>query len=227
MQGPLDFPSLSQWRSSDAPRTVLGAILNHRQAYDALRPAMDQAPYKAPPASPVLYIKPANTYAADGDPILVPADLTHVEVNACLGVVIGKPASRLEAADALNHVRGYRIVAELSAPHDQYFRPAIKQRCRDGFCPMGPVLPADAIASPDQLRIALRVDGVPVQESSTRDLRLGVAELIAAVTAFMRLEAGDVLLIGGAPQAPRLTAGQRYEIEIEGLGRLSNPLQRA
>jgi 5-oxopent-3-ene-1,2,5-tricarboxylate decarboxylase/2-hydroxyhepta-2,4-diene-1,7-dioate isomerase len=176
----------------------------------------------------VLYIKPANTYAQDGDVITLPADITEVQVGATLGVVFARRATRLSETEALDVVAGYRVVADLSVPHASYFRPALKQQCRDGFCPIGRDLaPASAIANPDALDIEVWVDGVVAQRASTADLVRPVARLIADVTQFMSFEAGDMLLVGTPHDAPRLRAGQRYDIRIAQVGTLGNALAAA
>lgn len=207
------------------PRTVVGVALNSRQALAALGEAVNAPPYKAPPQAPVLYIKPANTYAADGDVITLPADVPEVSIGACLGIVFGRRATRVSEAEALDYVAGYRVVADLSAPHDSYFRPALKQQCRDGFCPIGSDLaPAAAVADPDALEIEVRVDGERVQRTTTADRVRPVARLIADVTAFMSFEPGDILLTGIPADAPRARAGQRYDIRIAQVGTLGNAL---
>ena len=210
------------------PRTVVGAALNTRQSLDALGDSVNAPPYKAAPRAPVLYVKPANTYARDGDTIALPADVDEIEVGACLGVVFSRRATRVSEANALNHVAGYRVVADLSVPHASYFRPALKQKCRDGFCPMGDTLtPVSAVADPDALDIEVSVDGVVVQRATTADLVRPVARLIADVTQFMSFEAGDILLVGTPHDAPRVRAGQRYDIRIEQVGTLGNMLAAA
>ncbi len=205
------------------PRSVVGVALNTRQALAALGDAMNAPPYLAPPKAPVLYIKPANTYAADGDMIVLPADVPEVTIGACLGIVFSRRATRVSEAEALDHVAGYRVVADLSAPHASYFRPALKQQCRDGFCPIGRDLaPAATVPDPDALAIEVRVDGELVQRASTADLIRPVARLIADVTAFMSFEAGDILLAGAPFDPPRARAGQRYDIRIAQVGTLGN-----
>ncbi len=209
------------------PRTVVGVLLNDRQAYRELESAMDAPPYNARPVAPVLYIKPANTYAADGDTILLPSDVSEIEVGPCLGVVIGRTATRVSCETAMEHVAGYRVVADLTVPHGNYFRPALKQRCRDGFCPISSVMtPADRVENPDQLSILVSVDGRKLLETTTDPIR-PVARLIADISAFMTLEAGDIVLTGVPHGAPRARAGQRYEIIIPGVGSVSNSLQSA
>ncbi|MBV7485817.1 fumarylacetoacetate hydrolase family protein [Bordetella sp. BOR01] len=221
------YAALCQPPTGEQPRTVAGVLLNDADALAALGDAVNQAPYKAPPRAPVLYIKPANTYAADGDDIALPPDAGTVVVGACLGIVFGRTASRVDADHALDYVQGYRIVADLYVPHASYYRPAIKQKCRDGFCPMGPVVPRSQVANPDDLDIQVSVDGRVVQHASTRNWVRPAARLIADVTRFMTLQAGDVLLAGIPAGEPQARAGQQYEITIGKLGRLANRLVAA
>lgn len=219
------YAQLAGGSSRDQPRTVVGVLLNYTQTLVQLAPVMDQPPYKAAPKAPVLYIKPANTYAAEGDDIVVPTDVDEVEIGACIGVVFDRKVTRVDAAQALDHVAGFRIVADLTVPHTEYFRPAIKQRCRDGFCPIGSnITPRAAVNDFASLVIEVYVDGQMVQQAYTRDLVRPVAQLISDVSQFMTFDTGDVLLIGLPAHAPRVRAGQRYEIRIDPLGSLSNRL---
>jgi 5-oxopent-3-ene-1,2,5-tricarboxylate decarboxylase/2-hydroxyhepta-2,4-diene-1,7-dioate isomerase len=204
---------------------VYGALLNHLGALEALGDAVHQPPYKAPPQAPVLYIKPGNTLASPGDALVVPAGSSELEIGATLGIVIGRTACRVAAADALTHVAGYVIVNDVSVPHASFYRPQVRCKARDGFCPIGPrVVARDAIADPDALGVRVEVDGELRQSTSTAGMIRPVAQLIADVTEFMTLAPGDVLLLGVAAAAPRARAGQRVAIEIDGHGRLENPL---
>jgi 5-oxopent-3-ene-1,2,5-tricarboxylate decarboxylase/2-hydroxyhepta-2,4-diene-1,7-dioate isomerase len=204
--------------------TVYGALLNHRTALHALGDAVNQPPYNRPPQAPVLYLKPRNTLAADGEPVVVPPGVAELEIGASLGLVIGRPSSHLPEGKAIEHLAGYLIVNDVSVPHLQYYRPSIPFKARDGFCPLGPrVVSRAAIANPDALTIRIYVDGELRQTVTTSELVRPVAKLLADVTDFMTLLPGDVLATGVASPAPRLRAGQRACIEIEGLGRLENP----
>ena len=204
--------------------TVYGALLNHHTALQALGDAVNRPPYNGVPQAPVLYIKPHNTLAADGDAIAVPPGVDELEIGASLGLVIGRPCCRLSEDRALESVAGYLIVNDLSVPHLPYYRPSIPFKARDGFCPLGPrVAPRTALANPDALTIRVYVDGTLQQMATTSQLVRPVAKLLAAVTDFMTLLPGDVLAVGVASPAPRVRAGQRARIEIDGLGRLENP----
>lgn len=203
--------------------TVYGALLNHRTALEALGAAVDQPPYQAVPKAPVLYIKPRNTLAVDGEPVVVPPGVAELEIGASVGVVIGRPSCSLSVDRALQHVAGFLIVNDVSVPHLSYYRPSIPAKARDGFCPLGPrVAPRAAVANPDALTISVYVDGELKQTATTSQLVRPVAKLLADVTDFMTLSPGDVLAVGVASPAPRIRAGQRVRVEIDGLGRLEN-----
>ena len=202
-------------------KTVYGTLLNHRPALAALGESVHQAPYKAPPKAPVLYIKPRNTWAGPGAAVVVPAGVSELEIGASLGLVFGRSACRVDEARALECLEGYTIVADISVPHSVFYRPSVRNKARDGFCPIGPrTVPRSEISNPDQLALRIEVDGQTRQRSATSDMQRPVARLIADVSEFMTLSRGDILLLGVAQGAPRACAGQSAAIEIDGLGRL-------
>lgn len=200
--------------------TVYGCLLNYRSALAALGDAVNAAPYQAPPRAPVLYIKPANTLNGPGAAIVLPRGAEAVEIGPALGLVIGRTACRVSEADALDHLAGYAVINDVSVPHASVYRPAIAQRCRDGFCPIGPVVPA--AADPARLILRALVNDVVGLEASTSELIRPAARLLAEVTAFMTLEPGDVLHVGVPHGAPLARAGDRVAVEIVGLGHLEN-----
>jgi len=205
--------------------TVYGVLLNHRDALAVLGEQVHAAPYKAPPKAPVLYIKPRNTVVGHRVPVVVPDDAAELEIGATLGIVIGQVASRVAEAQALRHVAGYTIVNDISVPHASWYRPSMRFKCRDGFCPMGPmIVPRGTVADPDALALSVAFDGSIVHRSSTAGLIRPVARLIADVTEFMTLFPGDVLMVGVSANAPRARAGQHVTIAIDGIGELENLL---
>ena len=206
-------------------RTVVGALLEFQGAWQALEPVMAQPPHHRPPVHPVLYIKPANTWARHGDPVLLPPDVAEVEIGATLGISFARAASRVNAAQALSHVSGYCIVNDMTVPHQSLLRPPMRQKCRDGFCPIGPWVSADELRDPGALEIRSYINGELRQRSHTAHLRRSVAQLIADVSEFMTLAPGDLLLIGVAAQPARARVGDTMAVEIDGIGRLENPLQ--
>jgi 5-oxopent-3-ene-1,2,5-tricarboxylate decarboxylase/2-hydroxyhepta-2,4-diene-1,7-dioate isomerase len=207
-------------------KTVVGAFLNFRGAWAAMEPAMHREPHNKPPVHPVLYLKPANTWRAPGQPIVLPPDVDEIEVGATLGVVIGRTAARVREADALSHVAGYVVVNDVTVPHSSALRPPIRQKCRDSFCPIGPVISAASVGDPHALAIRAYVNGELRLENTTAHLVRRVPRLIAEVTEFMSLATGDVLLVGLPENLPRARAGDRVCVEIERVGRLENPVER-
>jgi 5-oxopent-3-ene-1,2,5-tricarboxylate decarboxylase / 2-hydroxyhepta-2,4-diene-1,7-dioate isomerase len=204
--------------------TVYGTLLNHCDALAALGGTVNEPPYKAPPKAPILYIKPRNTWIDGGEAIVVPTGVDELEIGATLGLVIGNSACRVSEDHAMGVVAGYSIVNDVSVPHDTYYRPSLRYKARDTFCPIGPFIARDTIGSPDGLDIVVRIDGEIVQRASTAALIRSAARLIADVSDFMTLTPGDVLSVGVAARAPRARAGQSVSISITGLGRLDNPL---
>lgn len=204
---------------------VYGTALNFRGALAALGEATGAAPYQAPPRAPILYLKPRNTRIGYGAAIPIPDQIEGVWVGATLGVVLGHTAYRLSANDAHEAIAGYTIVNDVTIPHDSYYRPALKQKCRDGFCPIGPwILERDQLGATDALAIRAYINGKLALENSTANLLRSIPQLIADVSAFMTLSAGDVLLVGLPENLPLARAGDRVAVEIEGLGRLENHL---
>ncbi len=220
------------WRLSGQ---VYGVLLNHRPALAALGDAVHAAPYKAPPQAPVLYLKPRNTQVGSGSAVVVPADASvdvsgdasvdvpALEVGAAVGLVIGRGATAVPAAQALDHVAGLTLVADLSVPHRSFYRPSVRLKARDGFCPLGPqVWPLTAALRQqlDALALTVAVDGQVVQRCDTGQRVRSAAQLLADVSAFMTLSPGDVLLLGVAAGAPLVAAGHVVSITAEGLGTL-------
>jgi 5-oxopent-3-ene-1,2,5-tricarboxylate decarboxylase/2-hydroxyhepta-2,4-diene-1,7-dioate isomerase len=195
-------------------------------ALAALGDAVNEAPYKAPPKGPILYIKPRNTLAATGAAVAIPSPFEELEIGASLGMVIGRTACRVTEAVALEHVSGYTLVADLSLPHDTYYRPSIRFKALDRSCLVGPrVVPRSRIGTPDALEIRVLLDGVEAQITTTSGMIRPAARLIADVSAFMTLRPGDVLMLGVAFGAPRAHAGQAFGIDAEGIGRLDGRLE--
>jgi 5-oxopent-3-ene-1,2,5-tricarboxylate decarboxylase / 2-hydroxyhepta-2,4-diene-1,7-dioate isomerase len=201
--------------------TVYGTLLNHRSALATLGEAVNQPPYNGAPRAPVLYIKPRNTLRSSGAAVTVPADAPELEIGACLGLVIGRATCRVSERAALDCVAGFLIVNDISVPHASYYRPSIRFKARDGFCPLGPrVVARAAVANPDALTLRVYIDGQLASTASTGQMLRGAAKLLADVTDFMTLAAGDVLATGAASPAPRVRAGQRCRIEIDPIGTL-------
>ncbi|API93619.1 2-hydroxyhepta-2,4-diene-1,7-dioate isomerase [Virgibacillus pantothenticus] len=205
--------------------TIYGTLLNYRNAYTQLKEAMYQEPYQAPPQAPVLYIKPQNTLIAAGSLIPIPEEEQELDMGAALGVVIGKTASKIDEFHALDFVEGYTIVNDVSIPHDSVYRPPVKEKARDGFCPVGPwIMSKTAVHNPNELEIRVLVNGELRQKSNTNQLIRSVEKLLADITEFMTLAKGDVLLVGVPENPPRVKAKDHIHIEIDQIGVLENTI---
>ena len=204
--------------------TVYGTLLNHREALAALGDQVNVAPYKAPPQAPILYIKPRNTWSQSGDAVVVPSDADALQIGATLGVVMGRTACKLSLADAMDHVAGYVVMNDISVPHDSFYRPSLRFKCRDGSCPIGDFVARSAVDNPDALAVTVAIDGVIAQQTDTGGRLRSVAQLLVDVTEFMTLNPGDILSIGVSAHAPLAQAGQRVTISIAGVGELENTL---
>jgi len=206
-----------------AAGTLFGIALNYKGLLEERLPEFQQPPYQNPPLKPVLFIKTANTRNAHGQPVVYPAGVERLQPGPALGVVIGKRASRVAEADAMSHVAGYCIVNEFSLPEDSYYRPAVKAKCRDGFCPIGPELvPVEQVGDPNALGIRLLVNGEVRQENTTANWVRSIPQLIAELSEFMTLYEGDVLITGTPEGRVDVKPGDTVEVEIDGLGRLLN-----
>lgn len=203
--------------------TLYGTLLNYRGAYEALESAMSEDPYQHPPKAPVLYIKPKNTFISHRQAIPLPEHIESLEMGAALGVVIGKTATKVAEAQALDYISGYTIVNDVSIPHESVHRPAVKEKARDGFCPIGPwIVSRDSIPNPNHLSVRVSINGIVKQENNTNNLLRGIERLISDVTEFMTLYKGDVLLVGVPENPPQARENDLVKIEIEGVGALEN-----
>lgn len=194
--------------------TVYGVILNDTVSVEKIG-SLDEAPYKGAPKAPVLYLKPANTRVACGATVNLPQGAKSVEVAATVGLVLGRAAARLDAGQALDAVAGLVLAADLSLPHTSYYRPAIREKCFDGALPISSVKPSVDIA---KLVLKTEIDGKVVDERPLSDLIRQPAQLLAEVSQWMTLNAGDVLLVGVRYMAPQASAGSTVKVSAEGLG---------
>ncbi len=206
--------------------TVYAVLLNHRETLAARGDAVNDKPYAKPPVAPVLYVRPANTWSVDGANLTLPDDVDEVEVDATFGIVFDRAASHASVADALNHVRGYVVVADLTIPHASVYRPAIRQRNRDGFCVFASSVVDAASLDLNALNVETRINDAVMATGTTAGLIRNVPQLIADVSAFMRFDAGDVLLVGAIGKPARARWGDAVRVEIEGLGSVSLTIDR-
>ncbi len=216
---------MSRALNDHAGGTLFGVALNYQGLLQSHLQSFTQPPYQKPPVKPVLFIKTPNTRNSHEAPVVFPQGVERLQPGPALGVVIGKRASRVRLEEALEHVAGYTIVNEFSLPEDSYYRPAVKAKCRDGFCALGPELvPAAEVADPHALSLELWVNGERVQHNSTANLVRSIPQLIAEISEFMTLHPGDVLITGTPEGRVDVRPGDRVEVQISGLGRLANTI---
>ncbi|WP_254780997.1 fumarylacetoacetate hydrolase family protein [Alteribacillus bidgolensis] len=202
---------------------VYGAALNYKGELEKMGDLLHNDPYKAPPKAPILYIKPLNTLTPHQSNIPLPSDVKELQTGAALGIVFKKTATRVNASSASEYIQGFTIVNDISIPHESVHRPAVKQKARDGFCPIGPwVVESDQLSNADNLEVKVYVNNELKQTNSTENLVRNIGTLIEDVTEFMTLFKGDVLLVGTPENPPLLKEGDQVRVEIEGIGKLEN-----
>lgn len=188
------------------------------------------------PERPLMFSKFPTSVCGPEDDVILPPGSTEVDYEAELGVVIGRRATRVKAKDAADHVLGYVNCNDVSA-RDFQFADGQWQRGKspDTFCPMGEyIVTPDEIPDPHKLRIRFRLNGETLQDSNTDQLIFRIPELIEAISESVTLEPGDLISTGTPPgvgfaRKPPVyvKAGDKMEVEIEGLGVLTNTAREA
>ncbi|MGG4624633.1 fumarylacetoacetate hydrolase family protein [Serratia odorifera] len=198
--------------------TVFAVALNHRSQLDAWHQAFREPPYKTPPKTPVWFIKPRNTFLANGGAIPLPQG-EAVYSGATLAMVIGDVARKVPVQQAADYIAGYALANDVSLAEDSFYRPAIKAKCRDGFCPLGDIGPLAAL---DDVQIVTEINGVEQDRWSSADLLRSPAELLAAISEFITLQPGDALLIGTPQRRVEIRPGDQLKLRAAGLPPLTN-----
>jgi 2-keto-4-pentenoate hydratase/2-oxohepta-3-ene-1,7-dioic acid hydratase in catechol pathway len=187
-----------------------------------------------PPSAPLLFAKFPSTVAAPGQAIEWPAGLTEkVDWEGELAVVVGRPLRLASATEALAAVFGYTIANDVTA-RDMQFGDGqwTRGKSLDGFCPVGPVVVTpDELGDPQSLQLTTRLNGEVVQSTSTADMIFSIAEILSFCSQAFTLLPGDLVLTGtpagvGVSRTPSLylSPGDRIDVEVEGIGVLSNPV---
>ncbi len=182
----------------------------------------------AAPAEPIVFMKAPSSLCGPYDDLVLPRGSQKTDWEVELGVVIGKPASYLEEAQARSVIAGYCIVNDVSERAFQLERGGqwTKGKSADSFCPLGPwLVTADAVADPQALAMRLEVDGRAYQDGTSATMIFKIDQIIAYLSRFMSLQPGDLIAtgtpagVGMGQKPPRyLAAGNRMTAAIEGLG---------
>lgn len=172
------------------------------------------------PKEPLIFLKPPSALLPPGGTIVMPPVSRQVEFEGEIGVVIGRRAHQVREADAEGYIRGYTCVndvtcRDLQKTDGQWTR----AKGFDTFCPVGP-----AVAALDwrTLSVTTRVNGEQRQHAPSSDMIFSIPRLLAHVSAIMTLEPGDIIATGTPAGVGRLAHGDVVEVEIPGVGILSN-----
>lgn len=184
------------------------------------------------PDRPLLFGKAPTAVTNPGSPIIHPNGIEQVDYEVELGVVIGRTASGISEENARDYVAGYTAINDVSARDAQFEdEQFLRGKSYDTFAPMGPTLVPEDNLNPNALDVACRVNGEIKQESNTEQFIFNVDELVSYISDAMTLRPGDVISTGtpggvGIFRDPPelLEPGDRVDIEIEGIGTLTNPV---
>ena len=176
-----------------------------------------------PPSEPLVFLKPNTSVVGPGDPIVLPRQSANVHYEGELAVVIGRICKDVPPERVPEVVFGYTCANDVTA-RDLQSSDGQWSRAKgfDTFCPLGPWIETEL--DHRDLALSTRVDGETVQDSRTSLLIHDVVTLVSYVSSVFTLLPGDVILTGTPAGVGRIVAGQRVEVEIEGIGTLSNPV---
>jgi 2-keto-4-pentenoate hydratase/2-oxohepta-3-ene-1,7-dioic acid hydratase in catechol pathway len=174
------------------------------------------------PETPIIFIKPATSVIGSGAPIVYPPDTRELHHEGELAVVIRTLTRNVPAEDVGPHILGYTCANDVTARDIQRSDGQwTRAKGFDTFCPLGPAIATefDPLAG---MSITTAVNGDVRQEATTADLVFGVAELIEFISRVMTLLPGDVVLTGTPAGVGPMDVGDRVDVEIEGIGALTN-----
>jgi 2-keto-4-pentenoate hydratase/2-oxohepta-3-ene-1,7-dioic acid hydratase in catechol pathway len=176
------------------------------------------------PAVPIIFFKPPSSLIGDGDTIRLPGVSQRVEFEAEIGVVIGSKARNLGPAEAVRAIDGYTCMndvtcRDLQKVDGQWGR----AKGFDTFCPVGPRV-AQGLDWRN-LEIICRVNGVERQRARATDMHFPIPDLVSFLSGIMTLEPGDLIATGTPAGTAPLNHGDRVDVEIPGVGVLSNPVK--
>jgi 2-keto-4-pentenoate hydratase/2-oxohepta-3-ene-1,7-dioic acid hydratase in catechol pathway len=179
------------------------------------------------PERPLLFLKPPSSLLAQGEAIVLPPESRQVEHEGEIAVVIGRRARHVSEAEAWDHVAGIAPLNDVTArdlqkPDGQWTR----AKGFDTFCPLGTVAPLDGLDR-DGLEVVCRVNGEVRQHGRVGEMAFSIPRLVAYISGVMTLEPGDVIATGTPAGVGPLRPGDVVEVEIPGVGTISNPVRDA
>jgi 2-keto-4-pentenoate hydratase/2-oxohepta-3-ene-1,7-dioic acid hydratase in catechol pathway len=184
------------------------------------------------PSEPLLFGKAPTAVTNPNDPIVHPDDIEQVDYEVELGVVIGHGGKEIDAEEARDYIAGYTAINDISGRDAQFDDGQwLRGKSYDTFAPMGPTIVPDHAIDPNSLDVACRVNGETKQESNTEQFIFDVEELVEYISHAMTLQPGDIISTGtpggvGIFREPPelLEPGDTVDVEIEGIGVLTNPV---
>ena len=217
-----------------SPTKIIALGLNYHEHIAESHSVKVQGFTKDVPDEPVLFPKLPSSIIGPKDPIVIPTFLLdytfeqlRVDYEAELAIIVKDRCKHVPEAEAFDHVLGYTCLNDVSQRNLQtgdrsgWFR----GKSLDTFCPVGPrvVLHGD-IGDPQALRVRCRLNGITVQDGTTRDMIFSIPAIIAFVSKNFTLEPGDIISTGTPSGVGPVKHGDVVEIDIEGIGVLENPV---
>jgi 2-keto-4-pentenoate hydratase/2-oxohepta-3-ene-1,7-dioic acid hydratase in catechol pathway len=248
------FPSMEELLSMDGPSFEMTKKLVKESPINAQKPVQILAPLMRPskiiclgknylghvketkasvPANPILFPKFSTSIIASGEPIVLPEFSQAVDYEIELAVIIGRKARKIPPEEVFSYIAGYTIANDITARDIQREDGQwTRGKSLDTFLPLGPFLvTTDEISDPQNLTMQLQLNSEVMQEGSTADMIFPIPEILSFISEGITLLPGDIILTGTPPgvgfaRDPPifLKSGDRLELEIEGLGRLCNPV---
>lgn len=204
-----------------SPTTIIGVHLNYPsrvEEYDARTPD-----------APSYFLKPLSSLSGHGSPIVRPRGCRYLNYEGEVALILGRRTRAVSESEALDHVAAYSVANDFGV-HD--FRHAdrgsmLRVKGQDGFCPIGPDMVNAEDVDPTNLTLRTYVNGEIVQEGNTSELLFPFAYMLADLSRLITLEPGDILLTGTPANSRPVEPGDVVDVEVEGIGRLSNPIVEA
>lgn len=206
------------WLPPVQPSKVVGLALNYADHAEELGVRV--------PEEPALFFKPPSSLVGHLAPVVYPSGVRHLHQEVELAVVIGRRCRRVRPEDAYGVVRGYTIANDVTVRDyvGNFYRPPVRAKGYDTFCPVGPWVAEGEVEDPHALRLRAYVNGSLRQEGSTANLLWKIPDLVALVSEIMTLEPDDLILTGTPRGVDPVYPGDVMRLEVEGIGALENPV---
>jgi 5-oxopent-3-ene-1,2,5-tricarboxylate decarboxylase/2-hydroxyhepta-2,4-diene-1,7-dioate isomerase len=215
--GPVVDEDAVDWLPPFEARTIAAVGLNYRDHAEELA-------FK-PPEQPLIFLKTVGALIGHKCCTPRPLGVSMMHFECELAVVIGRKAKRVKRENAYDYVRGYTVANDYAVRDylENYYRPNLRAKNRAASTPIGPwLVDRNDIANPQALNLTTSINGKCVQSGNTKDMIFDVPYLIAYLSDFMTLSAGDVILTGTPKGVVDCKVGDEVVTEIEQLGKLHN-----